>query len=82
MDNGFVERTIKYFAIGRNNWLFSDSVDGAKDSSTLYSLAVTAHLNGVNPYEALRDLFTELPKMATCEAYEKLTDRLFTPSPR
>jgi transposase len=82
MDNGFVERAIKYFAIGRNNWLFSDSVDGAKASSTLYSLAVTAHLNGVNPYEALRDLFTELPKAATCESYEELTNRLFTPSLR
>ena len=82
MDNGFVERAIKYFAIGRNNWLFSDSVDGAKASSTLYSLAVTAHLSGVNPYEVLRDLFTELPKASTCEAYEKLTDRLFTPSSR
>lgn len=31
-DNGFVEIAIKYFAIGRSNWLFSDSEAGASAS--------------------------------------------------
>lgn len=74
MDNGFVERAIKYFAIGRNNWLFSDTEDGAKASSLLYSLAVTAYLNGVNPYQAFKVLFTELPKSKILEDYERLAD--------
>jgi hypothetical protein len=30
MDNGFVERAIKYFAIGQKHWMFSDTEDGAQ----------------------------------------------------
>ncbi len=74
MDNGFVERAIKYFAIGRNNWLFSDTEDGAHASSLLYSLAVTAHLNETNPYTAFNVLLTELPKAKILEDYERLAD--------
>jgi hypothetical protein len=33
IDNGWIERAIRKFAIGRNNWLFCDTVDGAKASS-------------------------------------------------
>src|SRR6185437_10652547 len=42
MDNGFVERMIKNFAIGRNNWLFSDTPEGADASALFYSFVVTA----------------------------------------
>jgi hypothetical protein len=38
IDNGFVERAIRKFAIGRNGWLFSDQVEGAHASAVLYSL--------------------------------------------
>lgn len=34
-DNGFTERGIRKFAIGRNNWMFSDSVVGAEASAIL-----------------------------------------------
>ena len=30
MDNGWIERVIRKFAIGRKNWLFCDSVEGAR----------------------------------------------------
>jgi transposase len=68
------ERAIKCFAIGRNNWLFSDTEDGAHASSLLYSLAVTAYLNGLNPYTAFKVLFTELPKAKSLEDYERLAE--------
>lgn len=74
MDNGFTERAIRKFAIGRNNWMFSDTVAGADASSLLYSLVVTAKVNGVNPYAALVTLFTELPKAKTIEDYERLAE--------
>jgi hypothetical protein len=76
MDNGFVERAIKYFAIGRNNWLFSDTEAGAEASSLFYSLIVTAKLNGANPYEVLETIFTEIPKAKTLEEIERLADLL------
>jgi transposase len=76
IDNGFVERAIKYFAIGRNNWLFSDTEDGAEASSLFYSLIVTAKLNGVNPFDALETIFNEIPKAKTLEDVERLADLL------
>ena len=73
-DNGFTERAIRKFAIGRNNWLFSDSPDGAEASSLLYSLVVTAKLNGVNAYKSLSKIITEIPLAKTYEDYERLAD--------
>jgi len=79
MDNGFAERAVKYFAIGRKNWLFADTVAGAEASSLFYSFVVTAKLNGVNPYEALRQIFELVPLAKTIEDYERLADILLTP---
>jgi len=45
MDNGFAERVIRKFALGRNNWLFSSSEEGAHTSSLFYSFVVTCKLN-------------------------------------
>ena len=54
IDNNAAERHIKPFAIGRKNWLFMGSPDGAKAAATLYSLIETAKLNDVNPEGYLR----------------------------
>ncbi len=78
-DNGFTERAIRKFAIGRNNWLFSDTPDGAEASSLLYSLTVTAKLNGVNVYKALSKIITEVALAKTLEDYERLADAILTP---
>ena len=59
MDNGFTERAIRKFAIGRNNWIFSDTVAGAKASALLYSLVITAKVNDVNPYAALAQIVSD-----------------------
>jgi transposase len=79
VDNGWLERTIRKFAIGRNNWLFCDTVDGAHASSILYSLVVTAKLNGKDPYKAMTEIFYELPDAKTADDYEKLTALLLSP---
>jgi transposase len=79
MDNGFTERAIRKFAIGRNNWMFSDTEDGADASALLYSLVVTAKVNGVNPYTALVKLFTALPLAETIEDFERLAEIILSP---
>lgn len=79
-DNGFAERAIRKFAIGRNNWLFSDSEEGAKASALFYSFVVTAKLNGVNPYEALKQILERLPTTSTLDDYEKLGNLLLSPA--
>lgn len=74
MDNGFAERAIRKFAIGRNNWMFADTEAGAHASAMFYSLLCTAKVNDVNIYEAMKYLFNEIPKAKTIEDFERLAD--------
>jgi len=53
IDNNRAERAIKPFVIGRKNWLFSNTSNGAYSSSILYSIVQTAILNKINPYKYL-----------------------------
>ena len=53
ISNNRAERCIRKFVIGRNNWLFSNTPNGAKASSIYYSLILTAIENELNPYEYL-----------------------------
>lgn len=66
IDNNGAENGIRPFVIGRKNWMFCDTVNGAHASARLYSIIETAKANGLEPYQYLRHLFTELPK-AVCE---------------
>ncbi len=72
IDNNGAENAIRPFVIGRKNWLFSHSVNGVKASANLYSLIETAKANGLEPYAYLRNVFTELPKATSIEAFETL----------
>ena len=60
-----VENHIRPFAVGRKNFLFSYTVDGAKASAVAYSIIRTAVANGLNPYKYLLHLLTELPTVLT-----------------
>ena len=51
ISNNRAENAIRPFVIGRKNWLFSDSVQGAKASAMIYSLAASACANGLNVEE-------------------------------
>ncbi len=57
IDNNRAENAIRPFAVGRKNWLFSDSPKGASASAMLYSLVVSAKMNGLNAEEYLVKLF-------------------------
>ena len=72
IDNNRVENAIRPFVIGRKNWLFSDTVHGAKASANLYSLLESAKLNHLEPYAYLKHIFTELPKATAVEHFEAL----------
>ena len=72
IDNNFVENVIRPFAIGRKNWLFSNSVAGAKASAAIYSIMLSAKLNGHNEYVYLRYLLEKLPLAESVENYEAL----------
>jgi transposase len=72
LDNNLAENAIRPFVIGRKNWLFSDSVHGAKASANLYSLIETAKANGLEPYHYLAHMFRELPKATTLDDIDAL----------
>jgi transposase len=72
IDTNLAENSIRPFALGRRNWLFADTVKGAKASAALYSIVSTARANGLEPYAYLRRLFAELPKAKTVEDFEAL----------
>jgi len=72
IDNNRSERAIKPFVIGRKNWLFSNSVGGAKASANLFSLIETAKANEHEPYAYLTHLIERLPYAESLEDYEKL----------
>jgi transposase len=62
IDNNRAERAIKPFVIGRKNWLFSNTANGARASAILYSLVETAKANGLMPFDYLKTLLEELPR--------------------
>jgi transposase len=72
IDTNLAENAIRPFALGRRNWLFADTVKGAKASAALYSIVSTARANGLEPYAYLRKLFAELPKAKSVEDFEVL----------
>lgn len=72
IDNNQVENAVRPFVVGRKNYMFCDSVAGAKATANLYSVIETAKANGIEPYRYLRHVFTELPKAASLEDIESL----------
>jgi hypothetical protein len=60
-DNNLVENAIRPYVVGRKNWLFAGSPDGAAASATFFSLIETAKANGLEPYAYLRHIFEKLP---------------------
>ena len=72
ISNNWVENAIRPFALGRKNWLFSATVDGAHSSARIYSLLQTAKKNGKELYSYLVNLFEKLPYAETLADFEAL----------
>lgn len=71
-DNNLAENAIRPFVVGRKNWLFSATPEGATASATIYSLIETAKANGLEPYRYLRYMFERLPLAETESDYKAL----------
>lgn len=67
ISNNSAERIMKAFAVGRKNWLFSNSQSGARSSAVVYSLIETAKENGLDPFGYLVYLFETLPNMTSSQ---------------
>lgn len=71
-DNNGAENSIRPFVIGRKNWLFAGTPEGAEASALLYSLIETAKANKLEPYAYLRYIFKKLPTASSLEDLEAL----------
>ena len=76
IDNNVAENAIRPFVLGRKNWLFSGTPEGARASALLYSLIETAKANKLEPYSYLRFLFEKLPTTAAEEIRNLLPTNL------
>ena len=63
IDNSASERAIRTFCIGKKNWRFHNTANGASASAMVYSISETAKLNNLRPYYYFKYILTELPKL-------------------
>ena len=59
--NNLSENAIRPFTVGRKNWLFCDTPNGAQASAFVYSMVEIAKANGVNVYHYLTYLLEKMP---------------------
>ncbi len=62
ISNNQVENAIRPIVVGRKNWLFADTPDGARASVIVYTIMETAKANGLNPEKYINHLMTVLPE--------------------
>ena len=61
ISNNIAENIARPYAVGRKNFLFHDTVKGARASSIIYSLVETAKLNNLNIYAYLETVLLYMP---------------------
>ena len=72
ISNSPAEQVIRPFAIGRKNWLFSNTQNGAESSAILYSIVQTAKANGLDPFTYIKSTLQKLPFVKDEEDLEGL----------
>lgn len=72
IDNNMVENNIRPVALGRKNYLFAGSHEGAKRAAMMYSFLGTCQQNNVEPFAWLKDVLSRLPDHNHRELYQLL----------
>jgi transposase/uncharacterized coiled-coil protein SlyX len=70
--NNLSENSIRPFTVGRKNWLFSSSVDGANASAVVYTMVEMAKAHDLNIYGYLKFLLEHRPNKEMTD--EQLAD--------
>jgi transposase len=80
IDNNFIERQIKPWAMGRRAWLFCGSELAGQRAAIVMSLVQSAKLNGHDPWAYLRDVLERLPSHPNSRIEELLPHRWQKPA--
>ncbi len=59
-DNNLIENQIRPLALGRKNYLFAGSDNGAIHAAIYYSIFATCKMNDINPFDYLVDVFNRI----------------------
>src|SRR3972149_9241547 len=62
MHNNVSERELRREAVGRKNWIFVGSDQGAEVNAAFVSLLASCQMHGLEPWAYLRDLLCLLPR--------------------
>jgi hypothetical protein len=75
IDNNLAENAIRPIALGRKNYLFAGSHEGARRAAMLYSFLASCKQHHVNPREWLIDVFTRIKDQPEDQFQELLPHR-------
>jgi transposase len=70
LDTNPAELALRREVVGRKNWLFVGSDDGARWNTIAVSLIASCQLHGIEPWAYLRDVLTLLPSWPQLRALE------------
>ena len=68
LSNNASENSLRPVTLGRKNWLFSDSQDGANASMIVYTMVEMAKARGLHLYNYLKYLLDSRPGTGTTDA--------------
>lgn len=60
IDNNWIENSIRPIALGRKNYLFAGSHQGAQRAAMMYTFFGSCKMNNINPYLWLKDVFERI----------------------
>jgi transposase len=60
IDNGIVERELRRVALGRKNWMFAGSDEGAERAAVAFTVLATCRMQGVEPSSYIADVLRKL----------------------
>jgi transposase len=84
IDNNVAERTLRHIAVGRKNWLFAGSAEGARTAATIFTITSTCHRHRVDVFAYLHEVLQRLahdPKPPPEQLRDWLPDR-WQPPPK
>ena len=61
IDSNLIENAIRPSALEKKNWWFIGHPGAGERSAVIYTLLGNCRRHGVNPFDYLKDLFTQLP---------------------
>jgi len=72
IDNNLVENAIRPTVLGKKNYMFSGSHNGAERSAIIYSFIGSCKINGINPEEWLEDVLRKINDTKLSQLHELL----------